>query len=344
MNVATFEKPSDAMSAAFEEIGIHPQSLGDHGYLGPARRLRKFIDEQRIDIVVATSFKAYICAKYAARGRCEVVFWLHAIRGVIVGNVRRRIVRLLSKRDAMIFVSQAVRDAQLPPGHSGRTQVIHDGVEDFQVPDSAAEIRASLGLASDAKVIAYVAEFVECKDHPTAIAAVRELVGRGINAQLLLIGTGELMESARRAVEAAGLIDRVHFLGVRNDVRPLLAAADFYIHPGRDEGFGLAVVEAMLARRAVLAARSGAMPEIIEAGKTGMLFEPGDGRALADQIEMLSRETDWAAAMGEAARAECLDRFNPRRFAGEMARFLEGCLGREPAAAAAPAEIELCAS
>jgi glycosyltransferase involved in cell wall biosynthesis/O-antigen/teichoic acid export membrane protein len=341
IRIASFEVPSVAMTAAFGELGIEPRCLGDGGYIRPARRLRAMIEEEQIDVVVATSFKAYLCAKMATRGRVPVVFWVHAITGVINGSIRRRIMRWLSKNDPIIFVSRAVRDVQLPSGHVGLAEVIHDGVEDRAGRADGNEVRESLGLPQDAAVIAYVAEFVECKDHPVAISAMRELARRGVNAHLLLVGIGELMESVRNST--VSIRELVHFLGVRNDVQRLLEAVDIYIHPGRQEGFGLAVVEAMLARKPVVAARDGAMSEIIESGKTGVLFEPGNARELADQIARLMNDPALRTELGEASRAACLERFDIRRFAGEMTRFLRTCLGAD-AKEAETAEMQLCAS
>jgi len=323
-NVASFDEPSEFMCKAFGELEIEPRCIGDGGYFSPARRLRNILDGQNIDVIVATTFKAYLCAKIAARGRnVKVVFWLHAIRGVMNGAVRKKLFSRLSKNDPLLFISRAVREAHLPKNHCGPERVIYNGVEEGPQTPYGREMRQVLSLPDDAIMLAYVAEFVECKDHPTAIAAMEALARREINAHLLLIGVGEEMDRIREIATASEAAGRIHFLKMRPDVRQLLGIVDLYIHPGRDEGFGLAIIEAMLAGRAVIAANSGGVREIIESGKTGVLFEPGDAADLTRQIISLIQDQPRAREIGIAARQMCIERFAPERFAGEIAHFLE---------------------
>jgi glycosyltransferase involved in cell wall biosynthesis len=108
-------------------------------------------------------------------------------------------------------------------------------------------------------------------------------------------------------------------------VRQLLDLVDVYVHSGRQEGFGLAVVEAMLAKRMVVAAREGAMVELIESGKTGLLFNAGNANDLADAVVQMAADPLLAREMGNAARTACLERFDIDHFADAVSRFLEEC-------------------
>jgi glycosyltransferase involved in cell wall biosynthesis len=328
-HVASFVEPSEEMKRRFGDLNIEPRCIGDDGYLSPARKLRRLVEEFEIDIVVATTFKAYLCAKMAARGRdVSVAFWFHAIRGTVEGFARRAIRDFLTRDDPMLFVSRAVRDAQLPAGHRGLAEVIYNGVEDIAADPRQqpypSEMRQDFGVPVDALVLAYVAEFIIWKDHATAIATMHELVRRNVNAHLLLIGTGQDIEAARLMARAGIAADRIHFLGVRTDVRRLLGLVDIYIHTSREEGFGLAVVEAMLASRPVVAAQSsGGVVELIEPGRTGLLVERGSATAMTDAVMALAGDPQRCRQMGSAARASCLERFDPRRFADAVSLFLE---------------------
>jgi glycosyltransferase involved in cell wall biosynthesis len=330
LHVASMIQPSAPMREAFQDLQIEPTCLGDNGYLSPIRRLRRLLEERDIEVVVATTFKTYFCAKWAVRGsNVGVVFWVHAVRRVINGPIRRAIVRLLSRNDPMLFVSRAVRDAHLPANHRGPAQVIYNGVEDVagnpRYKPYGPEMRQTLGLPPDALVLAYVAEFSPCKDHPTAINAMHELARRQVNAHLLLIGTGEEIQPARALAARGPAAQRIHFLGARPDVRRIFGIVDIYLHPGREEGFGLAIAEAMLAGRPLAGAREGALTELIESGKTGVLFNPGDALDLADIIVFLAADRDRARRMGAAAREFCLQKFDVENFADAITRFLEDC-------------------
>jgi glycosyltransferase involved in cell wall biosynthesis len=102
-----------------------------------------------------------------------------------------------------------------------------------------------------------------------------------------------------------------------------LGLVDIYIHPGRLEGFGLAMVEAMLAARPVVASRDGAFVEYIRSGENGLLFKPGDANDLADAIMLLASDWQKAAEIGAAARESCLEKFNINHFADAVCAFIE---------------------
>ena len=229
----------------------------------------------------------------------------------------------------MLFVSRAVRAAHLPAGHRAPSEVIYNGVEDVagdpQHPPYGREMRQSLGLPPQGRIVAYIGEFIEWKDHPTAISAMHELARRNTDVHLLLIGEGRTMDSARLLAAEGPAFGRIHFLGARSDVRQLLGLVDIYIHPGRDEGFGLAVVEAMLAQCAVAAVREGALVELIEPGKTGLLVSPGNAREFADAIDQLAADPQHARQMATAARTSCLQKFDIDDFADAVCTFLEQC-------------------
>jgi glycosyltransferase involved in cell wall biosynthesis len=326
--LASFIEPSHRMREAFDELGIKRFSLGNRGYFQPSRKMRRILRSQRIEAVVATNFKSYLCAKIAARGtRTRVIFWLHAVRGTVEGPIRRTLLAILARRDPMLFVSQAVRKAQLPPGYLGKSRVIYNGVEDIadhpEYEPYPPQMRETLGLPKDALTLGFTAAFEGGKDHFTAIIAMHELVRRGSNAHLMLIGSGRLIDVARVWAASGPAAQRIHFLGARSDARRILGAVDIYIHPSRSEGFGLAVVEAMLAACPVIAARDGAFVEYIRHNKTGMLFKPGDAAGLADAVMDLAADRDKARKLGLASREFCRTTFDMDRFTGAICDFIE---------------------
>jgi glycosyltransferase involved in cell wall biosynthesis len=331
LDVASFVDPSTQMAQEFGDLGVQLHWVGDRGYIRPAARLRALVDRLGTQIAVATSFKTYLCAKLALWHRnMKVVFWLHAVHGPVEGRFRRWLVSRLCRHDPMLFVSRAVKRAQSPPRHRGLSQVVYNGVEDVSQDPRyrpyPREMLATFGVPRDALTLAYIANFTDSKDHITTIAAMHELAGRGARAHLLLIGLGPGLERARWLAQQGPASGKIHFLGARSDARRLLGLADLYIHPGRGEGFGLAVVEAMLAGLPVIAARDGAFVEYISHGRTGMLFCPGDVQDLADTVQMLGSNKARAEAMGQAARLYCQKTFDLHGFADSVCDYLyESC-------------------
>lgn len=323
MQLATLADPEAQMVSAFREAEVTVHACGDAGYLRPAQRLRRLLDRQRIDLLVACSFKAYLVAKLAALGtRCRVIYWVHSVTAIMQGPIRTQIFRRWSRHETLVFASQAVRSAHLPPSHRGPDAVIYNGVEDVSARPEYAPYphsrRGDLGLPADALVLGYTAEFVPHKDHATLLRAFDHLARERANLHLLLIGDGLTRQAVERQAASLASAPRIHLLGRRPDARRLLGLMDVYVHPGQTEAFGLAVVEAMLAGKPVVAVRSGAFPEYIDDRVTGRLFVPGDPTDLARQLEAVLADTDAAARMAGQARAMCLRRFTPERLAAEV--------------------------
>jgi glycosyltransferase involved in cell wall biosynthesis len=243
---------------------------------------------------------------------------MHAAQSVLIQGWRRALFRCLSQDDALISVSRAVLKSHDHWSHRGIHEVVYNGVKDpmgqADLQPYKRSMRAALGIPDDAWVLCYVASFVPWKDHQTLLEAFERLDRERLRAHLVLIGTGPLEAGLRKAVQDKPYAKCVHFLGARPDARRLLGIADAYVHTCREEGFGLAVVEAMLAGRPVIAPRSGAPAEYITDHWNGLLFEPGNPVDLADRINELASDHAAAMRMAELGRMVCLQKFSPQRF------------------------------
>jgi glycosyltransferase involved in cell wall biosynthesis len=322
---ASLQTPSEAMVDALRELNIEPFCIGDRGYFGPAKLLRKFIRENAIDLVVANSFKSSLVAKIATFGSpCRVVHYIHAIDLVMEGRIKPRGFAAIARRDPMLFVSRAVELAHRPKNHQGPAAVVYNGVRDpFEKPETEPyprNFRAQLNIPEDALLLCYIGAFIGWKDHTTILHAFQKL-DPALNAHLMLIGKREIGSNVEEQVEAMNN-PRVRIIKPRPDARRILGAVDIYVHSSRREGFGLAVVEAMLAGRPVVVTREGAFPEYVEDGKTGLLAEPGDPSSFAAKIEQLARDPESARRIGAAGRQACLERFSPAAAAAAVRNFL----------------------
>jgi glycosyltransferase involved in cell wall biosynthesis len=106
-----------------------------------------------------------------------------------------------------------------------------------------------------------------------------------------------------------GVGDRVVWIGGSDDARGYLGSFDVFAFPSRFEGFPLAVLEALLARNAVVASDVGSTAEAVRDGETGLLVPPEDPTALADAIRKLLADEALRSRLGESGRALVLERF-----------------------------------
>ena len=217
--------------------------------------------------------------------------------------------------------------ATLPGGATAPVHTIYEGV-DVALLTPGRRSRYS----GETALILSVARLVEPKGIDVLLQACRILKDRGLAFRCEIVGarapaeTGyyiELMKLWRKL----GLEDQVHFLGTRSfaGVREKYEEADIYVlaavpaSDGRRDVTPNTVIEAMAMGLAVVSTRSGAIPELIEDGVSGVLVPPRDEVALADAMECLLGDGELRRRLGSAARHRAEERFDIEKNAARYA-------------------------
>ncbi len=159
------------------------------------------------------------------------------------------------------------------------------------------------------------------KGQDEAIKALSELVRRGVDAHLLIVGDGSksFTASLNEQVRDYGLERRVTFTGYVKEPMRFMRIADVTLLCSAWEAFGRVIVETMLAGKPIIAtANSGGTAELIEEGKTGLLYERGNYIELADKIQYLYENPEVRSKLGQAGFTWVVGRFTQERYASEM--------------------------
>jgi glycosyltransferase involved in cell wall biosynthesis len=143
------------------------------------------------------------------------------------------------------------------------------------------------------------------KGYDILIRALREIE----DATLVLVGEGSERAALEQLARGVGVADRVVWTGWSDDARSYLGAFDVFAFPSRFEGFPLAVLEALLARAAVVASDVGSTAEAVRDGETGLLVPPEDPAAIARAIRKLLADEPLRHRLGEQGRRVVLERF-----------------------------------
>jgi glycosyltransferase involved in cell wall biosynthesis len=165
-------------------------------------------------------------------------------------------------------------------------------------------------VPADARVLLAVCRLEPQKGVDVAVRALPAVRERHPGAELVVLGEGPERERLRALAD--GLEVPVHLLGRVPDVAAWLRRADVLVHPVRWEGFGLAVLEAMLAELPVVATRVSSMPELVADGETGLLVAPDDPGALAAAV---ARALDDRVGLGATGRRRARECFSVERMA-----------------------------
>jgi len=169
-----------------------------------------------------------------------------------------------------------------------------------------------------------VGRLQEGKRQEDAVRAVAALRGRGVQAQLWLVG-GEDRQYRRyleELVREHNLAGQVRFVGQVNNAFPYMRQADVLILCSRCEAFARVVVEAMKAGKPVIGSRSGGTVEQVRDGFNGFLYKPGDYKDLAEKVKYLIDHPRQAREMGRQGRQWALATFTRERYREELARIL----------------------
>lgn len=198
---------------------------------------------------------------------------------------------------------------------AGRLHVLYNGLDcaPFRTGVDRAALRAELGVAAGATLLASVGELTTRKDHMCLVEALPRLVEQDGAVELVVVGEGPEREPLLHRARELGVADRLHLPGFRDDVPALLQASDLYVHPARLEGFGYAVAEAMAAQLACVVADASSLPEVIEDGRTGALFGVGDPAALAAACAPYLQDPARRAAHGAAGSRRVDQEFEQER-------------------------------
>lgn len=174
-------------------------------------------------------------------------------------------------------------------------------IDKFRRDDLArVRIRNELQLA-DRPVVINIGRFHPQKNHELLVRAFAEAHVKVPAAVLLLVGAGDLEREIKSLVAALGITPAVRFLGIRNDVRDLLSAADIYAMSSRYEGLPVVLLEAAASGLPIVATAVGGNTEIVQDGVSGLLVPSEDlaafSRALVSLMTMSGTErAQWGGA------------------------------------------------
>lgn len=221
-----------------------------------------------------------------------------------------------SRADGVVCCSGSVKRVAQKIMHvpDERFHVLHNCIDLSEVGDRGSEtrlrVRASLGVADDEMLVGTVGTLRPEKGHSVLISAWQQLCEQhvGPRAKLVIVGDGPIRQKLHD--EARG-VPGIVWAGNRSDVGEILAAMDVFVFPSVDEGLGIALLEAMATGLPSVVSNEGGIPEIVTDGKTGIVVEVGNAKALCDGLLRTLRQIDLRRDLGAAAQVVALKGHSP---------------------------------
>ena len=336
---------AEMLRVSREYARSHPlRALGrGRDMLLPALRIRRLIRETGAAIVHTNSVKSHFLGALAVSFTPAKLI-VHERNILDDSTVRRWLLRIADWRAARVI---AISDAVAAPyrerlRHPTKVVTVYNGIDvaRFAAADGAA-FRQELGLGPEALLVVQVGQIARWKGQDIFLRAAAQVAGQFPAAQFAIVGKVLFPQNEAAyekhlhvLVEHLGLEGRVRFVGQRDDIPQVLAAADVVVHPAAEpEPFGRVLAEAMAAGKPVVASACGGTPEIIADGETGVLVPPGEPGAIVEALAALLADPTRRLLMGQAGRRRAAERFSEARMIAGVQDCYRAVLGSSASAA-----------
>lgn len=281
------------------------------------KRLARYLKDENVDILHTHLFYSGLIGVLTKRlqSRTSVALMRHhtSVVRMLGSRFHVRADRWMAeKADHVLTVSNAAKAYMLNVDHIKRDdiEVVHLGFDFEKLSPNTEDrmrVRREFGFADDDLVIGYVANFARGKGHIQSIDAFERIASEIPSAKLLFAGRGELNEV--NAAAAKFPPGKIIFAGWQNNISACLNAMDIFVQPSLSEAFSQVIMEAMGVGLPVVATNVGGANEVIESGVNGVLIEPNDVSAIADEVIRLGRDPELRARLGAAGKRTVTENF-----------------------------------
>ncbi len=332
----------DSMAFVAEELGVDVVSLRElHRDISPVydpiavarlvreiRRVRPHILHTHTAKAGAVGRAAALIAGDAAPPVVVHTYHGHVLRGYfdpITTQVFKETERALARHSTrLIAVGPEVRDdlVELGVAPAEKFSVIRLGIDlESRVltgENERATHRRLFGVPDDRFVVGWIGRMTSIKRVPDVLESFKRLLDLGVEATLCMVGDGPDREAAETQAKELGIARNVLFLGYQRDVSSYYALCDALVLPSANEGTPVVAIEALAARRPVVATRVGGVPDVVTEGEDGFLVDVGDVDAIANALATLARDPALRKRMGEYGRAHVLPRYRVERLVDDV--------------------------
>lgn len=270
------------------------------------------LDILHVHYAIPHSICAYLAKQMLTNQKVKFITTLHGTDITLVGQQKSyyKLVQFgIMESDAVTSVSDYLKQLTIDEFKINRDiEVIPNFIDPVKFSPDTTIPDCCLKKKRGEKIVVHISNFRPIKNIHIVIKAFNEMQKK-VKCRLALIGDGPEITTARVLSKELGIEDKVAFLSRVEQVELLLPFADLFILPSKLESFGLSILEAMSCGVPTISSNTGGIPEVVEEGLTGFMFDPEDYESMAEKgVEILSNDT-MAKEMGEKARESAINRF-----------------------------------
>ena len=280
--------------------------------------IRNFIKENNIAIVQTHGYKANIYALFATLFKKIPLIatchpWIRTGAKIKIYTIIDKL--LLNRFNKIIAISAEVEREILNMGIPSKKIILIDNGIDigrFEKKFDLEKTRKQFGIPSHGKVICTVGRLSSEKGHATLIEAASKVIKNYPLAYFVMAGDGVLKNDLMNKTKKLNIGDHFIFMGMVNDIPALLSVSDIFVLPSLTEGLPMALLEAMAAKKPVIASRVGSIPEVLTHNESGLLVPPANSQELENSILDLLNNKQKADELAENGYRTIVNRYSSK--------------------------------
>ena len=286
-----------------------------------ALAIRRFIKKNSISIVNSHGYKANFYAFMATlNNNVSCIPTCHPWPGTN-DSLKAKFytsldMRLLKRFPKIVAISEEVKKEILDAGISeNKITVIENGIDllKFSNHYDTEKLRKDLGIRSGVTIIGTVGRLSPEKGQLDFLNAAKLLKQSHKEVFFLIVGDGPLRVSLQTAIEEMQLHNNVLITGIRNDIPEILSLLDIFVLPSHSEGLPMALLEAMAAKKPIIATSVGAIPNLLSQKESGILIPPGNVNLLKNAMAVLIKNSSKANIIAQNAHSIVVERYSSKR-------------------------------
>jgi glycosyltransferase involved in cell wall biosynthesis len=296
-----------------------------------AMKLAKIIDEKSVELIHlhwTKDIPFVVLAKILSKKKPKIVQTRHMTMTRFKDDFYHRF--MYKNIDFILAVTYQVKEQLqkfIPQDIRPKIAVLYMGSDSVEMLNSneIVNLKNEIGFKNTNFNIGMVGRINEAKGQHLLIKALANIKSQDAHADFvgheMKEGYAEELKSLAREL---GVESRVHFLGFMKNPHHFFQVSDLIVMASKRETFGLVVIEAMQVQTAVVGSNSGGVVEIIDDGKTGLLFDVGNSESLALQIDKLMENPQLLRELAIAGQIKCEEKFSNKKQFVKLSNIFKG--------------------
>lgn len=300
-----------------------------YGRIRAVKEVEKCIDLNSIDLIHSNSSREDLGALIADKYDIPLVWHIREFgdRDYKCYSYRKNYIDFMNENASrFIAVSDAVKNHWVKKGIAlEKIDRIYNGISQQSI---LPKMNYNVGQERESVRMVMVGNVSITKGQIWAIEAIKRLHDEGIEVTLDIFGDGARSYERKlgRKTRKYGIEHLVKFRGYQKNVENYLSQYDIGLMCSRDEGFGRVTVEYMMTGLCVIASNTGANPELIEDGVSGLLYQYGDTSSLASVIKRCVEDSELRFRLSEKGRLRAGTEFTATKNAMQVYDVYKRCI------------------